>query len=437
MNMAIQTGIMPPAEPITIAETGLSPLMMRDIILKTMFRANLSHISDISQAICLPLAVTTLVIESMRNQRLIEVISMAASATNGEISYQLTDAGRARALDALAQSEYFGAMPVPLASYSAQVLRQSVRRIKTSRADLQAALAHLILPKDFIDTLGPAVSAGRAILLYGPSGNGKSSIANAIHAALGGLIYVPRAVEYRGQVIPVFDPIFHIPASEGVADAVSLRRTGRVFDPRYVLCQRPAIVIGGELTLDMLDLKYAPASRTYQAPLQLKASGGIFVVDDLGKQAETPQKLVNRWIGPLEEGRDTLQLYSGEKFTVPFDALVMFSTNAHPNDIFDTAALRRIFAKIRVDGPNQEMFLNIFGMVARKRAMAINEVSILHLLRTKYPTINNAFANYQPAFLIDQMAAICDFEGLPYQMTPDLVDRAWANMVLTKDMGRA
>ncbi|MFN7051849.1 MAG: ATPase, partial [Gemmobacter sp.] len=156
--------------------------------------------------------------------------------------------------------------------------------------------------------------------------------------------------------------------------------------------------------------------------------GGIFIVDDLGRQSEPPQKLVNRWIVPLEEGRDILQLQSGEKFTVPFDTLVIFSTNFHPNEIFDGAALRRIFFKIKIDGPNQENFLKIFAMVARKKKMPLDERALIHLLKVKYPTIGMNFANYQPVFLIDQMIAICEFEGIPNQMSPDLIDRAWANM---------
>jgi hypothetical protein len=264
--------------------------------------------------------------------------------------------------------------------------------------------------------------------MYGPPGNGKSSISNGIRAALGDKIYVPRAIEYSGQVITVYDPIVHSAAEAAVDDPNSLRRTGNRFDNRYVYCERPTVTTGGELTLDMLDLKYNPTARTYTAPLQLKASGGIFIVDDLGRQAEPPQKLVNRWIVPLEEGRDILQLQSGEKFTVPFDTLVIFSTNFHPNEIFDGAALRRIFFKIKIDGPNQEMFLKIFAMVARKKKMALDERSLVHLLKTKYPTINMNFANYQPTFLVDQMIAVCDFERIPYQMTPELIDKAWGNM---------
>ncbi len=188
------------------------------------------------------------------------------------------------------------------------------------------------------------------------------------------------------------------------------------------------MVTGGELSLSMLDLVYNPTARTYQAPLQLKSTGGIFIVDDLGRQAEPPRALINRWIVPLEESKDTLGLQSGEKFEVPFDTLVIFSTNFHPNEIFDQAALRRIFYKIKIDGPNQENFLKIFAMVAKKKGIPLSEPALVHLLKKKYPTINNIYANYQPIFLIDQMISICNFEGIPYQMTPELIDRAWGNM---------
>jgi len=432
MNMqvppAAATGVQPPPQPRSLAETGLSLVMLRDILLKTMFRMNLDLVSDLSRVICLPVPLTQELVDMSRGQKLLEATGTLHATSGNEMGYQLTDAGKARALDALSQSEYYGAMPVPLADYAVQMRRQSVRDIKLTRPDLLKGMGHLILTDDLIDNLGPAVSSGRSILMYGPPGNGKSSISNGIRAALGDKIYVPRAIEYSGQVITVYDPIVHSAAEAAVDDPNSLRRTGNRFDNRYVYCERPTVITGGELTLDMLDLKYNPTARSYTAPLQLKASGGIFIVDDLGRQAEPPQKLVNRWIVPLEEGRDILQLQSGEKFTVPFDTLVIFSTNFHPNEIFDGAALRRIFFKIKIDGPNQEMFLKIFAMVARKKKMALDERSLVHLLKTKYPTINMNFANYQPTFLVDQMIAVCDFERIPYQMTPDLIDKAWGNM---------
>lgn len=422
------TGVQSPPQPRSLAETGLSPVMMRDILLKTIFRMNKELVSDLAKIICLPVPLTQELIDQARQQKFLEATGTLHATSGNEMGYQLTDAGKSRALDALSQSEYYGALPVPLPDYAEQMKRQSVRDIKLTRPDLLKGMGHLILPDNLIDNLGPAVSSGRSILMYGPPGNGKSSISNGIRAALGDKIYVPRAIEYAGQVITVYDPIVHSAAEASVDDPTALRRSANRFDNRYVYCERPTVITGGELTLDMLDLKYNAVARTYTAPLQLKASGGIFIVDDLGRQAEPPQKLVNRWIVPLEESRDILQLQSGEKFTVPFDTLVIFSTNFHPNEIFDGAALRRIFFKIKIDGPNQEMFLKIFAMVARKKKMALDERSLVHLLKTKYPTIDMNFANYQPTFLIDQMIAVCEFERIPFQMTPDLIDRAWSNM---------
>ncbi|HKL69855.1 ATPase [Salibaculum sp.] len=432
MNMQTSDVVAPPA-PKSLEAMRLPPVMMRDIVLKTMFRKNAETVSDLARAICLPVPVTQELVDLARTQKLLEAMGTLNANSGNEMGYQLTDAGKARALDALAQSEYFGAMPVPLEVYAEQVKRQSIRSIQITRDQLTAAMGHLILPPDLLDQLGPAVSSGRSILMYGPPGNGKSSISNGIRDALGDKIYIPRAIEYAGQVITVYDPIVHAAAEEQVDDPNSLRRTSGRFDTRYVRCERPTVVTGGELSLSMLDLVYNPTARTYQAPLQLKSSGGVFIVDDLGRQEEPPQKLVNRWIVPLEESRDILALQSGEKFEVPFDTLVIFSTNFHPNDIFDKAALRRIFFKIKIDGPTQEDFLKIFALVARKKGMPLDEESLVYLLQEKYPTIDNVYANYQPVFLIDQIISICEFEGIPYQMRPDLVDRAWANMFVKEE----
>ncbi|MCH2095129.1 MAG: ATPase [Rhodobacteraceae bacterium] len=427
MNMQTPSSVTAPPQPRTLQDMQLPMVMMRDIVLKTIFRKNLDNISDISKAICLPVTVTQELIDLARGQALLEATGILNANSSNEMGYQLTETGNARALDALGQSEYFGAMPVPLDVYRSQVKRQSVRDIRITRDQLTSSMKHLILPEDLIDNLGPAVSSGRSILMYGPPGNGKSSISNGIRDAMGEKIFVPRAIEFSGQVITVYDPIVHSKAEEVIDDPTRLRRTNH-YDLRYVRCERPTVITGGELSLDMLDLVYNPTARTYQAPLQLKSTGGIFIVDDLGRQAEPPQSLVNRWIVPLEEAKDILALQSGEKFEVPFDTLVIFSTNFHPHEIFDQAALRRIFYKIKIDGPTQENYLKIFSLVARKKNMQLDEKSLIHLLRNKYPTIDNVYANYQPVFLIDQMIAICNFEGLPYKMTPELIDRAWGNM---------
>ncbi|MCC0077944.1 MAG: ATPase [Rhodobacter sp.] len=418
-----------PPPPTSLAETGLPVTLMRDILLKTMFRMSLNHASELAKILCLSFAQVQELIDGARGEHLLEAMgTMHATSTSAEMGFQLTEAGRKRAQAALAISEYYGAMPVPLDVYGEQVRRQSIRKVKISKDQLLAAMGDLILPEGLLADLGPAVTSGRSILMYGPPGNGKSSISNGIRDAMGDHIYVPRAVVHAGQVISVFDPIVHRKVDVQTTSGNQLRVVGQRFDPRYVLCERPTVITGGELKLEMLELKYNPTSRTYQAPLQFKAMGGVFIVDDLGRQEEPPQALVNRWIVPLEMNYDILSLASGEKFIVPFDTLVIFSTNFHPNEIFDQAALRRIFFKIKIAGPNQADFLKIFALVARKRRIPLNEDALIHLLQNKYPTIDNIYANYQPVFLIDQMIAMCQYEGKPYHMSPDLIDRAWSNM---------
>lgn len=427
------TPITAPAVPRNLEATGLSIVMMRDILLKSMYRMSLSKISEIARTICLPIPQTIELIDICRQERLLEATASISSSTSSEGSFQLTEAGKARAVDALSQSEYYGAMPVPLETYAKQIQKQSIRNIQITRRQLQIAMGDLILPPTLMDDLGPAVSSGRSILMYGPPGNGKSSISNGIRAAMGDRIYVPRAVSHAGQIISVYDPIVHTMAEAWEDDPTLLRQTGNRFDARYVYCERPTVITGGELTLSMLDLTFNPVSRTYQAPLQFKATGGVFIIDDLGRQEEPPQSIVNRWIVPMEMNYDILALQSGEKFVTPFDTLVIFSTNFHPNEIFDQAALRRIFYKIKIDGPSQQDFLKIFALVAKKRGLPLDEDAIIHLIKKKYPTINGVYANYQPVFLIDQMIAICDFEGKPRRMSPDLIDRAWKNMFVESE----
>lgn len=416
-----------------LEDTGLQMVMMRDILLKTIFRKNVEQTSAIAEAIALPLQLTQTLIDMLREMGLLQAMGTLHATSSSEMGYQLTDAGKARALDALSQSEYYGAMPVPLEAYKEQTKRQSVKNVQITREALQASMGHLILPEGMIDQLGPAVSSGRSVLMYGPPGNGKSSIAEGIRAALGDTIYVPHAIAYAGQVITLFDPIVHTPVKPPETGGSGLRRQAARHDTRYVLCKRPTVMTGGELTLSMLDLNYNKTSRTYQASLQLKSTGGVFIVDDLGRQEEPPQALINRWIVPMEAQYDILALQSGEKFEVPFDTLVVFSTNFHPNDLFDGAALRRIFFKVKIDGPTQSEFLKIFAMVAKKKKVPLDEASLLHLLKKKYPTVDNLYANYHAPFLLDQIIAICEFEGIPYQMRPDLVDRAWENLFVKQE----
>lgn len=415
-----------PIAPTTVQATGLSPVLCRDILLKTMFRQNLATASDIASALCILPTVATELVEMGRGENLVETLGTTDAPGSTELRYQLTESGRARAVDALAQSEHYGALPVTLDAYRAQTERQSINAVTISRDRLMQSMSHLVLPDGLLDRLGPAVNSGRSVLLYGPPGNGKSSIASGIRDALGDKIFVPKTIEYAGQIIGVYDPIIH---TEAVPDhnPNALRRVVG-HDPRYVLCDRPTVMTGGELTLEMLDLTYNAVSRTYQAPLQLKAAGGVFIVDDLGRQQDAPQALINRWIVPMENGIDILALQSGEKCVVPFDTLVIFSTNFAPHELFDGAALRRVYYKILVDGPTREDFVRIFLAACKSRQIDNDEAALDHLLNTKYPEVGNTYSSYHAPFLIDQMVSICEFEGRKRMMSADLIDRAWENL---------
>lgn len=431
MNIQSPNSKAPPI-PKTLEQTGLNLVFIRDILLKTLFRRNLTLVSEMAQALCVPTPVVQEMVEITREQGLIETIGNTRGGASSELRFQLTENGKSRAIDALAQSEYYGALPVPLETYREQTKRQSIADVAITKEKLENSVKHLVMPEGMLDQLGPAVNSGKSILLYGPPGNGKSSISNGIRDALGDKIYVPRFLEYSGQVIAVYDPIVHSSVEEVVEDRSSLRLSGNRFDNRYVLCKRPSVMTGGELTLSMLDLNYNKNSKTYQAPLQLKATGGVFIVDDLGRQAEPPQALINRWIVPMESGYDILALQSGEKFMVPFDTLVIFSTNFHPAEMFDGAALRRIYYKVLVDRPSRDEMIQIYMRVARAMKVELDEAVLIHLIKVRYPEVNNEFAAYHAPFLIDQMMAICAYEGRPRKMTVDLLERAWKNLFVAE-----
>jgi hypothetical protein len=427
MNMHSRIALAP-SEPGTLEQTGLSPIFAREIFLKTIFRKNIELASDMARELCVTTPIVMELVEMCRAQKLIETLGNGSGSITSEMRYQMTETGRERALQALKQSEYFGPLPVPMADFAEQVERQTIRNVGITKGKLEDAMGHLIIPDGLLDKIGPAVNSGKSVLMYGPPGNGKSSIANGIRAAMGDQIFMPRVLEYAGQVISVYDPVIHTSAQDSDDDMNSLRRMGGNYDKRYVQCDRPSVITGGELSLDMLELKYNSTSKTYRAPLQLKAAGGVFIVDDLGRQAESPQALINRWIVPMEEGEDILSLQSGEKFTVPFDTLVIFSTNFHPNKIFDGAALRRIFFKIHIEAPNREEMLQIFLLVAKAKKFTLDKEAMIYLFGAKYDEVDHKYAAYQAPFLIDQMNAICEYQGLPRVMSSDLIDQAWANM---------
>ena len=399
-------------------------------MLKTIYRMGLEAPNEISQTLKLPVGVVIQLIEQAQAKKLLETLGQLGASLTAEMRYALTSKGREWALEALAQNEWYGPAPVTLDQLSGQMDRQSIRQETLTRPRLEKVFAELTLSPDLMERLGPAANCGASVLLYGPPGNGKSTIAEAICRGFGGTVYFPHAVVVDKQIITVFDPTVHSPAMSGgerEADAVLRRETGA--DQRFVACRRPAVITGGELTLDRLDLALNTVSRVYEAPMQLKAAGGVLVVDDFGRQRQSPQELINRLIIPLESGRDYLALETGRKFEVPFDALVVFSTNIPPKQLVDDAALRRLRYKILVDRPDLDAFLQIFDNTARRFGMELDEATMVFILTELYEKTEGAeFAGFHPRFLIDQVRAISTFEDVAPAFRQDFLHRAWENL---------
>ena len=430
-NTAEATEINPensPKPPRTIGEFELEPIFLLNILLKTVYRTNIETVSRLSKVLCVLPPICQELIEMARAQNFIETVGKTAGAEGSELRYHLTDAGRKRAIDALVQSEYYGAIPIPLDQYKKQAEKQLVATQSVKKASLVAAMRGLVIDQDMLNQIGPAVNSGKSILFYGPPGNGKSSLANAIRDAVGEKIFVPRYLEYNGQVIAVYDPIIHEGAQTNTNDPTSLRMTGVDFDNRYVLAKRPVVMTGGELTLAMLDLGYSKETKIYQASLQLKATGGIFIVDDLGRQQEPPQSMINRWISPMETGEDILDFVTGEKFSVPFDCMTIFSTNYHPNELFDKAALRRIAHKVLIEGPTRDQMLQIYLSYSKAVGLDFPEDVAIYLFSEKYPEINDGYAAFHAKFLIDQMFYEAEYHETAPKITIPLIAKAWENL---------
>ena len=342
----------PPPPPATIAETGLHPDTLSQLLLKTLVAGEASG-TGLSEKLRLPYSVLESLLQHARVEKLIEVRGAAGTGSAG-YRYILTDLGRDRANQFLEVSRYVGPAPVPLAQYNAYVRACMATRPFVNRQTLSSGFENLIVNKAMLDQLGPAVNSGKSLFLYGAPGNGKTVIAEGIGRALGTEMFIPFAVDVDGQTITMFDPVNHQLVA-GAEEAFSVVASSSQ-DRRWERIKRPVVVVGGELTLDMLDLTFNPISRFYEAPIQLKANGGVFVVDDFGRQRIPPRDLLNRWIVPLESRVDFLSLHTGRKFETPFNVLIIFATNLKPESLADEAFLRRIPYKIMAKNPTLDEF---------------------------------------------------------------------------------
>ena len=421
---AVNTGnaIEQVAEPQSIADTGLDLAFISDLVLKVIYFNTAITAQAVADTVCLPFFnIVDKALTALKREELIEV---GGSSGFGELAYQytITVKGMNRVHDVLARSSYVGPAPVPLDNYYQVVQAQAISDMRVSPDDVRRALTDLVLDDFTIDSIGQAVNTGRSMFLYGPPGNGKTTLAEHIAGMLGGAIFIPHAIAVDGQVIKVLDLHNHVPLNGIPGRGGANRPAGQ--DQRWVLCQRPVVVVGGELTLANLDLVYDEGTGYYQAPLQVKANGGLFLIDDFGRQQVSPQQLLNRWIVPLEKRIDFLTLHTGKKIEVPFDQLIVFSTNLEPKSLVDEAFLRRIQNKIRISNPSVDQFREIWRRQCQVLNVPYHNDGLIYLLREYYVKPKRDLRACHPRDILRQLIGIATYKGAPPTMSPELLDMA-------------
>ena len=405
-----------PHIPNNLEETNLETGFITDLILKHCVFLKKFNMTDLSNKTKLPPSLILEIVTELRRDRFIEVakgdISLAAS------EYALTDAGINRALQCLEECRYTGPAPVSLEEYRYAIGIQTIKSIEITEEHLKSVFSKFVLSDDKLKTYGPAINSTKPIFLYGPPGNGKTTIAELIGDALPDEVYIPYAVLAGNQVIIVYDQVNH--------RAINKDDDDNHLDRRWIKIKRPVVIAGGELTLKTLDLNFNQDSKYYEAPLQMKANNGLFIVDDFGRQIVDPQTLLNRWIIPLDRQIDFLTLHTGMKFEIPFDQLVIFATNLPPKKIADDAFLRRLRYKIRVDYPTKDEYRNIFKKICDSNLIQYDEEAFNYLIH-KYESSKRNLSCCDPRNLIDQIIDFASFDNKPPVLTKAFLDKVWEN----------
>ncbi|HLC18307.1 MAG TPA: ATPase [Thermodesulfobacteriota bacterium] len=406
-----------PYTPKGVTETGLELSFITDLVMKHILLIGEFNLKDLAVRIKLPIAIIDHAVQILRKDRFIEVKG-AGGFMRESFNFNITEKGRHRGQDLLELNRYVGPAPVPLEDYRSIVELQTIKHIYVSERRIADAFSHLVI-SDTLRRLGPAVSSGRAIFLYGPPGNGKTTIADTIGNVLPGAVCIPYSILVGSEVITVFDPVTHIPVKEeGEKDNL---------DQRWVNIKRPVVMTGGELTIKMLDLNFNPVTKFYEAPLQMKANNGVFIVDDFGRQQISPENLLNRWIVPLERGEDFLTLHTGMKFEIPFDQLVIFATNIEPGRLVDEAFLRRIRYKIQINHPTEQEYEEIFRRVCAANGIDFRVEVFDHLMSHFYRRLRVRLNACHPRDIIDHIIDSAHYHNRPPEMTIEGVTEAWEN----------
>jgi len=409
-----------PEEPQSLEETGLTGAFVEELILKIVQNSGSMSGRQIAEHICLPLAILEDRFSDLRKKQLLTPTGLAML---GDHVYQLTDQGRERAQTAMRTCAYAGPAPVPLEDYTDSVHAQTIRTEKPKRERLEKAFSDINVEPEMLAQLGPAISAGKGMFIYGPPGNGKTTVAQRITRCFGQNILVPHAIVEDGQIIKFFDPSCHEPVR---SQSASLLLTAE-HDRRWIRIKRPTVVVGGELTMDSLELKHDPVSHVSEASLQLKSNCGSLLIDDFGRQRINPTELLNRWIVPLENRIDYLSLANGKKVEVPFEQLIIFSTNLEPHDLADDAFLRRIPFKIEIGAPSHEEFRKLFGMFAEKLSVECPAESLEYVISRHYDQAGRPRRRCHARDLLEQVVHYCEYNELPPLATIEILDHAINN----------
>jgi hypothetical protein len=409
--------------PRTLAETGLSQTFLAELTAKHLLNAGVLNLSELSARLCLPTRIIESLLQFMRQEARVEV--MAPEKPNGGLRYQLTDRGRNGALDASMRSGYTGPAPVPLQDYARVVRAQSVHDRGITKDDMQHAFDGIVVREHLLDELGPSLNSGRAIFVYGPAGTGKTFIAQKLARLFREQTLIPHAVAINETVISVFDPVAHQTILLDNQKDGGVMEAGH--DARYVCCERPVVVAGGELTVDMLEVQYDASAREHRAPLQLKANNGLLMIDDMGRQRSDPATIFNRWIVPMEEKVDYLSLGAGRHFTVPFDVVLIFSTNLHPLELADEAFLRRIGYKIELSYLNKDQYRNIWQDVCREYGIVFDDQILEFVLTELHEKEQVGLLPCHPRDLLGMAVDLTTYLGEPRQLTKAQMRWAWKN----------
>ena len=413
-----------PSMPQRVEDTGLDFSFLVELLTKILYVRGQLRLPDLATHAKLSLGALEPLLTFMRGERLCEMARHGD--TDGTMAYTLTDLGRTRAKDFLERCQYAGPAPVSLNAYVRQVEQQSIMNMGVTRETLQRAFAGIVVRHDVLDQFGAAMNSGRPILVYGPAGSGKTYLSERLVGLLSGNVAVPYAIEVGNEVIQVFDPVVHLPVAIDDSRRSVLDR-GRNHDGRWVLCRRPVVMTGAELTLPMVDLQFDHKARFYQAPPQVKANNGLFIVDDLGRQLVSPQDLMNRWIVPLDRHVDYFGLHTGKKFQVSFDVIVVFSSNLQPSKLADEAFLRRLGYKIFVGPLPEADYRRIFMQVCEQNNIPHDENGYRYLLKELHSRHDKPLLACLPRDILGQLRDFAQFNGREPKLSEDLLEWAWHN----------